>query len=248
MKVVFLSDLHLGARYIRDKRRHEAAICRFLREECADADHVYMLGDMLDYWYEYREVVPKGNIRFFGALAALADSGVKITWLTGNHDIWMFGYLADELGIEIIDAPYIERTIAGKHFILAHGDRIGNSKLSFNIISKLFRSRFCQMLYGAIHPRWTVPFAHRWSSNSRYSHQLADDDEGRHRDYILQDAKKLIEQHPDANYLVMGHHHLMMNQLIPGTHCRVVVLGEWIELMSYAVFNGTNLELAKGEF
>lgn len=245
MKVIFLSDLHLGANYISDHRDHEKKICRFLEEECTDADNIYLLGDVLDYWFEYREVVPKGFVRFFGTLARLSDSGVKITWVTGNHDIWLFGYLQEELGIEVIDEPMIQRTIGSKKFVLAHGDRLGRRKLSFRLICGLFRNKVCQRLYASVHPRWTVPFAHRWSSNSRYSHQLADDDERLHCQIIMEEAEQVLSLEPDADYIVIGHHHLTMDEKISATNARVIVLGDWIENFSYAVFDGSEISLKK---
>lgn len=141
MKVLFLSDLHLGADYIVDHRAHERRVVDFLRAEGRGADHIYLLGDVLDYWFEYRAVVPRGFVRFFGELARLSDSGVKITWMTGNHDIWLFDYLRDELGIEVVDAPFIIRDICGKRFLLAHGDRIGHASAGFKLICSLFRNR-----------------------------------------------------------------------------------------------------------
>ena len=134
MKVLFLSDLHLGANYIANSRAHENRVVDFLRHEGSDADHIYLLGDVLDYWYEYRTVVPRGFVRFFGELARLADSGVKITWMTGNHDIWLFDYLRDEIGMEVIDAPFIIREIGGQRFLLAHGDRIGRIQVHLHAV------------------------------------------------------------------------------------------------------------------
>lgn len=243
MKIVFLSDIHLGASYIPDARKHEKAVCRFLSEYCSDADRLYLLGDILDYWFEYKNVVPRGFVRFFGELARLTDRGVKVTWLTGNHDIWLFDYLRDELGIEVVDKPYVHEEIAGKSFLLCHGDRLGNESKGFKLISTLFRSKVCQALYAAIHPRWTVPFAHRWSSSSRYSHSITDADENRHKDIIMQDARKLLSIYPHTDFIIMGHHHLMMDEKIKDSDCRVIVLGDWIELFSYAIFDGTDLLL-----
>lgn len=243
MKTFFLSDFHLGAKYISDPKAHELKICHFLHQIGSQADHIYLLGDVLDYWYEYKEVVPRGFVRFFGTLAELADNGVKITWITGNHDIWLFGYLSEELGVETIDAPYVIRNINGKNFVLAHGDRIGAGSFSFNLITKLFRNKFCQMLYGAIHPRWTVPFAHRWSSNSRYSHLITDDDESSHKKLIMEDAKRLLNSLDSPDYIIMGHHHLTMDEKIPSTDCRLIVLGEWITQFTYASFEGSTLSL-----
>lgn len=245
MKTIFLSDLHLGANYISDHHAHEKKICRFLLENASDADQIYLLGDILDYWYEYKYVVPRGFVRFFGTLASLADKGVKITWLTGNHDIWLFDYLKNEIGIEVIDASSIERRISGKLFVMAHGDRIGSSNLSFKVICRLFRSKVCQRLFASIHPRWTVPFAHRWSSNSRYSHQLIDNEESEHRKLIIEDAHTLLKAYPDANYIILGHHHVALEENLAGSKAIVMVLGDWIENFTYAVFDGQNLELKR---
>ena len=177
MKVLFISDIHLGARYMGDTRTHEARVVNFLRNEAHDADSLYLLGDILDYWFEYRNVVPRGFIRFFGELAALSDAGVKITWMTGNHDIWLFDYLRDELGIEVVDAPYIVRKIGTRRFILAHGDRIGRTTAGFRFICSLFRNKVCQKLYSGLHPRITVPFAKAWSNSSRCGKGTIDDAE-----------------------------------------------------------------------
>lgn len=245
MKVLFLSDLHLGAKYIADPLNHEKRICEFLLEQGRDADHIYFLGDILDYWYEYKYVVPKGYIRFLGTLAHLTDNGVKITWLTGNHDIWLFGYLSKELGIEIIDSPVILREIGSKKFILSHGDRIGKSDMSFKLISSLFRNKICQKIFASIHPRWTVPFAHNWSSSSRCSHMVAEENDNILRDIVIEDSKDIINQYPDIRYIIMGHHHIMMDKKISGTNVDVIVLGDWIDKFSYAFFDGKELKLLR---
>ena len=162
----FLSDLHLGARYFRSAHEAEKRAVAFLDHIKDDAAEIYLLGDVLDYWYEYRYVVPKGFVRFFGKLAELADNGVKITWLIGNHDIWIFDYLPSELGIEVADGV-LEKDILGKRFFLSHGDGVGRMPLPFRFMRALFRNRFCQWLYSGIHPRWTIPFALGWSRSSR---------------------------------------------------------------------------------
>lgn len=232
MKTLFLSDLHLGAGCISDPKAHEKAVCAFLREEGADAGSIYLLGDVLDYWYEYRYVVPRGFVRFFGSLASLADSGVKITWMTGNHDIWLFDYLRDELGVEVIDSPYIVRTIGGKKFVLAHGDRLGSEDASFRTISKIFRNHFCQRLYSSLHPRWTVPFAKKWSSTSRNSHHSAPPESK-----IANDAQRIAVLNPGTDYIVMGHHHIVVDSLLPDTGTRLIVLGDWLNHFTYGIFD-----------
>lgn len=218
---------------------------QFLRDCAADADHIYLLGDVLDYWYEYRHVVPRGFVRFFGELARLADSGVRITWMTGNHDIWLFDYIRDEIGVEVIDAPYIVREIGGKQFLLAHGDRIGRTTAGFRLICSLFRSRLCQRLYAAVHPGLTVPFARRWSHSSRESGTETAEQRRRHIDCIIADAEAIADAHPGIDYIVEGHHHIALLHDIPGTATRVAVLGDWISQYTYGEFDGTKFELKR---
>ena len=245
-RVLFLSDMHLGAAYIADARAHEARVVDVLRREGSSASHIYLLGDVLDYWFEYRNVVPRGHVRFFGELARLADSGVAITWLTGNHDIWLFDYLRTELGIEVVDAPCIERRIAGKTFVLAHGDRIGSATPGFRFICSMFRNRVCQRLFAAIHPRLTVPFALRWSGHSRYKGRDGAATDA-HRAAIIADATALAGRYPEADYIIEGHHHLAMQQPLAGTRATLTVLGDWLARESYAIFDGTNLKVEGGK-
>lgn len=234
--IYFISDLHLGARYIADPRRHQQRVVEFLRSIAADATELYLVGDVLDYWFEYRTAVPRGYVRFFGALAALADSGVKITWLTGNHDIWLFDYLRSEIGLEVIDAPWIERTIAGQRFIIGHGDRIGRRSAGIRFICALFRNRLLQWLYSGIHPRWTIPFAHLWSSSSRKSRYGIEDVEA-HARQVEHDVAAL----PSADFVVLGHHHIMVDRSMA---CgRLIVLGDWIDHFSYGQFDGSTFTL-----
>ncbi len=234
--IYFISDLHLGARYIADPRAHQQRVVNFLHSIAADATELYLVGDVLDYWFEYRTAVPRGYVRFFGALAALADAGVKITWLTGNHDIWLFDYLRTEIGMEVIDSPWVERTIAGKRFIIGHGDRIGRRSAGFRFICSLFRNRLLQWLYSGIHPRWTIPFAHLWSSSSRRSRYGIDDVEA-HTDQVEQDVATL----PQADFVVLGHHHIVVDRQM--AHGRLIVLGDWIDHCSYGQFDGSTFTL-----
>lgn len=234
--IYFISDLHLGARYIADPRAHQQRVVNFLHSIAADATELYLVGDVLDYWFEYRTAVPRGYVRFFGALAALADAGVKITWLTGNHDIWLFDYLRTEIGMEVIDSPWVERTIAGKRFIIGHGDRIGRRSAGFRFICSLFRNRLLQWLYSGIHPRWTIPFAHLWSSSSRRSRYGIADVEA-HADQVEQDVATL----PQADFVVLGHHHIVVDRQM--AHGRLIVLGDWIDHCSYGQFDGSTFTL-----
>lgn len=239
----FLSDLHLGASYMKDSREREKRIVSFLDSIKENADSIFLLGDILDYWYEYKHVVPRGYVRFFGKLAELADSGVKIVWMKGNHDIWLFDYFPEELGIEIADGYIIEKLHGYKCF-LSHGDGVGKLKPSFRFIRGVFRNRICQRLYAGIHPRWTVPFAYGWSNHSR----MEGDKKPVGEDKILRNIKEFSEnfskEHPDIRYFIYGHAHVVAKEKISG-HAEMIVLGEWIKTFSYGRLNEEGLELLK---
>lgn len=242
-KTFFLSDFHLGAPYFPDSREAELRIVAFLESIRHEAEAIYLLGDILDYWYEYRYVVPRGFVRFFGKLAELADSGVKIVWMKGNHDIWIYDYLPSELGVTVVDG-YMTVRIQGKNFFLAHGDGLGKLKPSFRFIRNLFRNRFCQCLFSSIHPRWTVPFAYRWSRHSRKKGE----GKGLPDDFILKGLRSFAsdyhKSHSDIDFFIFGHVHVLCREQID-KGCEMVVLGEWIHTFSYAVMEDGELFLRK---
>lgn len=243
MAVYFISDLHLGATYLESPLDYERRVVRWLRSIEGDVTHLYLLGDVLDYWYEYHDVVPRGFVRFLGQLASMADAGVKITWFIGNHDIWIFDYLPRELGIEVIDGERVTE-ISGKRFFLAHGDALGQLKPGFRFMRWLFRNRVAQCLFSAVHPRWTVPFAHRWSSHSRNFKAEKPQFEGPDREPFVTFAEDYQTEHPQQpiDYFVLGHRHIMLDY--PLEHGgRLIVLGDWIHHFSYARWDGKTMVL-----
>lgn len=235
----FLSDFHLGATYIGNPKNAERRIVQFLDSIKDKASEIYLLGDILDYWYEYRHVVPRGYTRFFGKLAELSDLGIKIYWFIGNHDIWIFDYLPSELGIKVIDGIDIQ-DIKGKRFFLNHGDAIGKRKASFRFIRWLFRNKFCQALYSMLPSSLTIPFAHNWSSHSRKSENKGSVNEC--LSHIISFAKQHSAEHPDIDYYVFGHLHIVADEAVSNT-ARCVILGDWIDKFSYATFDGEKLTI-----
>lgn len=238
----FISDLHLGATYLKNPKDYERRVVKWLRSIKDEAKTIYLLGDILDYWYEYRTVVPRGYTRFLGTLAQLVDEGVEIYWFIGNHDIWIFDYLPTEVGVKVVDGFQV-KDIDGKRFFLSHGDGLGELKPGFKFIRSVFRNKFCQKLFSAIHPRWTVPFAHRWSSHSRdFSNETPaferEDDEP-----FIAFAREYVKQDSTIDYFVLGHRHIMLDYDLGNDRSRLVVLGDWIHHFSYAVFDGESLRL-----
>ncbi|MCM1484395.1 MAG: UDP-2,3-diacylglucosamine diphosphatase [Muribaculaceae bacterium] len=240
----FISDLHLGAGYISDPRAHERAIVSWLRSIMPTAKALYLLGDILDYWYEYRHVVPRGHVRFLGALAELADDGVEIVWLKGNHDTWIFTYLPTELGIEVVDGATV-RVIDGHTFFLEHGDGVGRLKPTYAAMRRMFRSRLCQRLFAAIHPRWTVGFAHRWSAHSRLSVPMPQDTPATLApdDALMQFARSYLTQHPGVDYFVFGHRHILADVPVGSGTSRLILLGDGFRIFSYGVWDGSAFTL-----
>lgn len=241
MIAYFLSDLHLGAPYFEDSREAERRVVDFLDSIKEEVDTLFLVGDILDYWYEYRHVVPRGFVRFFGKLAELSDRGVRIVWYIGNHDIWIFDYLPSELGIEVVDGYSVEE-LDGKKFLITHGDGIGRLKPSFRMLRRLFRSKVCQKLFAGIHPRWTVPFAYNWSRHSRKVEGPSVDDAQRMMRNVTEFTEEYHRAHPDVEYFIFGHLHLFERIEMP-SGASMVVLGEWIRRCSYAKWDGKQLTM-----
>lgn len=234
----FIADLHLGARYIDRPKEYERKICAWLRQIAPTAKRIYLVGDILDYWYEYRHVVPQGYVRFLGCLAELADSGIEITWLIGNHDIWIFDYLPKELGIRVVDGV-LEENIDGQTFVITHGDGIGHRPFSERFMRGMFRSKFLQTLFASVHPRWTVGLAYWWSNKNRQRHSAHTQiDPQPLFDWVAERNKK-SEIIP--NHYIFGHYHLSESKKIAGS--QITILGDWHKNPSYATFNGKEVEL-----
>ena len=248
--IYFLSDLHLGSRSLSDALKSEKKVVAFLDSIKEDAKEIFLVGDILDYWFEYKHVVPRGFVRFFGKIAELTDSGVKITWLTGNHDIWIFDYLPKELGIELVNGAIL-RKFAGKTFFIEHGDGVGYRPRKERVMRAVFRSRFCQKLFSGIHPRWTVPFAFGWSHSNRKKHYEVPPYMGRDKEPLMVFAREYLISN-SVDYFIFGHRHLLVEETIEAENtkrnAKAVILGDWIEKCSYAVFDGSDLFLRRFDF
>ncbi|MDE7388167.1 MAG: UDP-2,3-diacylglucosamine diphosphatase [Muribaculaceae bacterium] len=243
----FVSDLHLGASYFMDPREHERKVAAWLRSIAPTARRLYLVGDVLDYWFEYRHVVPRGYVRFFGALAELADAGVEVTWVIGNHDIWIFDYLPTELGIRVVDGV-VDTEIDGSRFVIAHGDGLGPVPWPERLMRAVFRNRLCQWLYAGLHPRWTVGFAYWWSASNRRKHHTGPTARplpvGPLEQWV--ESRQAQNPQPPVDYYVFGHYHTVIDRPLCGS--RLIVLGDWITNMSYGAFDGKEFRMHKVDF
>lgn len=251
-KAFFLSDTHLGASYFPDSREREHRVVAFLDSIKEEASQIYLLGDILDYWYEYRYVVPRGFVRFFGKIAELSDSGIEIYWIIGNHDIWIFDYIPNELGVKVIDGTFVS-DVLGTKMLMAHGDGIWQHDWKFKTLRGLFRNKTCQKLFAAIHPRWTVAFANAWSRQSRISETHDSEHSVEIQRRVNENVTKLMEfcreysaKDPDCKYFLFGHLHKMIEINI-NQNAEMIILGDWIDIFSYAVFDGKKIELRRWE-
>lgn len=242
-RTFFLSDLHLGAKYLKTPRENEERVVRFLDSIHDTAAAVYLLGDILDYWYEYKTVVPRGYIRFFGALTRLADAGIPIYWMTGNHDVWLFDYLRDEIGLTVLKAC-TQKEIMGQQFFLSHGDDVGYQRPGYRFMRWCFGNPVCQFLYASIHPRWTYLAAHGWSTQNR-THRTPE----MVASHINQCVENLVifsrdysAKHHDVDYFIYGHLHVA-RQIQLDSHRSITFLGDWINQFTYATFDGQELML-----
>ncbi len=241
-KIYFASDFHLGAPNHEESLVREKLIVKWLDEIKADAEEIYLMGDVFDFWFEYRQTAPKGFLRLLGKLAEISDSGIPITMFTGNHDMWMFEYLPKEIGVTIYREP-IERIFNGKKFYLGHGDGLGPGDYGYKFIKKVFANKVCQWLFARLHPNFGMGMAHYWSHKSRASNGGENEEKfvSVEHEWLAIYAKEILQkQHYD--YFIFGHRHLPLDIQLTDKS-KYINLGEWINYNSYAVFDGNDLVL-----
>jgi len=227
----FVSDVHLGLRAFNPEER-EKKFASFLYSLPDNTDSLYLLGDIFDFWYEYKYVIPRGFSRTLGALGTLFDRGVKIYFIRGNHDVWTYDFLQNELGIKILDEMSVV-AIDGKNFCLAHGDELMGGK-SHLFLKRVFKSRFLQILFSSIHPRWAFAIAYRWSRHNRLTKGEIISFRGVNDPLYLIVSE--LEKDKNIDYFIFGHMHTPGNNLTPAG-AGFYILGEWIHSCDYLVYD-----------
>jgi len=240
-RIYFASDLHLGMQPADDSFRREKLFVEWLEEIRSDARELWLLGDVFDYWFEYKKVVPRGFTRFLGTLASLSDDGVEIHLLPGNHDIWVFDYLTTEIKMQV-HRKSLRREWNKHKFYLGHGDGLHPGDLGYKMLQGIFKNRMVQWFYARIHPNGSMAFAQWWSKKSRKKHGALGSFMGVENEHQLQFARKELEKHPDIEYFVFGHRHIPYDIHI-GNNSRVICLGDWIGNFTYGVFDGQEFRL-----
>lgn len=242
-KIYFASDFHLGVPDFQSSLEREKKIVRWLDEARKDAEEIFLVGDIFDFWFEYKRAVPRGFTRLLGKISEITDSGIPVHVFTGNHDMWIFDYLPKECGVILHREP-IERSFGGKQWLIGHGDGLGPGDQGYKFLKKIFASKVCQWLFARLHPNFGI-----WLANlsSGYSRSTTGDKDriflGEENEWLIVYCKEVLQtKHYD--FFVFGHRHLPLDLMV-GEKSRYINLGEWLHHQTFAVFDGNVMELKK---
>ena len=237
-KIYFASDFHLGLAAGSLPLEREKKVVKWLSSVASEAKEIYLLGDIFDFWWEYKLVVPRGFTRFLGTVASITDSGIPVHFFTGNHDMWVGNYLSSECGVTVHTAP-VTRIFNGKIFHLAHGEGLGTSDTGYKILLSIFRNKTLRAMYSALHPSIGVGIGHSWSFNSRLGKGVTKEFLGAEKEDLIKYAGSILEN-DKIDYFIFGHRHLAMNYRMQ-QGAEIVFLGDWIKNGSYAEWEGNEL-------
>ncbi|NIJ53560.1 UDP-2,3-diacylglucosamine diphosphatase [Dyadobacter arcticus] len=245
-RIYFSSDFHLGAPSPASSRDREKLIIQWLESIRHDAQVIFLVGDIFDFWFEYNTVIPKGFVRFLGKLAELSDNGIELILFTGNHDMWMFDYLPKEIGAHIYQDPihFTFVTERGhKTALIGHGDGLGPGDRTYKFLKVIFKSSFFQSLFRLAHPDLGIWIATKWSKGSRIANVNKGEERflGEDNEWLFQYCKT-IEANEHHDFYIFGHRHLILDLQV-NAKSRYINLGEWVTQQHYAVFDGEDLTL-----
>ena len=240
-KAYFLSDFHLGVPDAATSLQREKLIVQFLETARADAHTIFLVGDMFDFWFEYRKVVPRGYVRLLGKLAELSDAGIQLHFFVGNHDMWMHNYFQKELNIPVYFAPQVF-SFNNCSFYIGHGDGLGPGDHGYKMLKKVFRSPVCQWLFGILPPVVGMGLAHYFSGMSRGEEEHPEEAFlGEEKEWLLIYSREVLQKEKH-NFFIFGDRHLPIDYRL-SSESRYINLGEWMNFQTYAVFDGKDLQL-----
>jgi UDP-2,3-diacylglucosamine hydrolase len=240
-RIYFASDFHLGVPTREESLVREKRVVAWLNECRTDAEEIFLVGDIFDFWFEYRRAVPRGYTRLLGTISELTDAGIPVHWFTGNHDMWIFDYLPSECGICIHREPVV-REWNGKRFLIGHGDGLGPGDHGYKLIKKVFANPVCQWLFARLHPNFGIWLAERSSGYSRKS--TGDKDLvflGEENEWLVTYCREVLtKEHFD--FFVFGHRHLPLSIKL-NDRSVYFNLGDWLHHYTYGQFDGNQFEL-----
>ena len=239
-KIFFASDFHLGLKAGKDPAEREKLVVRWLTTVAPEAREIYLVGDIFDFWWEYKLVVPRGFTRFLGTVSSITDSGIPVHFFTGNHDMWVRDYLSTECGMLVHTSPFTG-IIDGKKFHIAHGEGLGSKSTGYRILLWIFRNKPLRVLYSILHPRIGIGIGLNWSLHSRFVKGITQDFMGEEREDLLRYAQSVMQKE-NIDYFIFGHRHLPMT-FNNGSNGRIIFLGDWFSDGSYAEWDGSELYL-----
>ena len=231
----FVSDVHLGLQAF-DPEDRESRFVSFLRGLPQNTGALYLLGDIWDFWYEYRDVVPKGYVRVFSALMDLMDRGIEVYFFQGNHDVWTYSYF-ESMGMKKLVQPCLVE-IDGRKFCLGHGDGLGPTPFGYRCIKAIFNCRFLQVLFSMLHPWFAYRLGNVWSKNSRLSHKEEYQFKGE-GEPLYKFAQEYLKTNK-VDFFIFGHYHAAVDTVLPDG-CRLLMLKDWISSSPYICFDGQHL-------
>ena len=242
-KIYFASDQHFGAPTLEASKKRETIFLNWLNEIEKDIYILFLLGDLFDFWFEYKEVVPKGFVRILGKLAHFVDRGIQVHYFVGNHDLWMRDYFETELGIPVYHKPK-DFIIENTSFFIGHGDGLGPNDTSYKRMKKLFTNSFAKRLYRGLHPDIGMRLGHYFSVKNKLISGVEDEVFlGKENEWLAQYAHcKLAQKHRD--FFLFGHRHIPM-EIELNSKSKYINLGDWITHFTYGTFDGKSFELKK---
>jgi len=241
-KIYFASDFHLGLPAGTPPIEREKRVAAWLNSVAPDAREIYLLGDIFDFWWEYKLVVPRGFTRFLGTVSSITDSGIPVHFFTGNHDMWTKDYLSGECGLIVHNDP-LTATFDGKNFHLAHGEGLGTTSAGYKVLLSIFRNQMLRRLYSSLHPSIGIGIGQKWSLSSRLGKGIMLEFMGEEKEDLIRYAKTILKKE-NIDYFIFGHRHLAMSYKLENGSV-IVFLGDWIHNGSYAVWDGSTLEFRK---
>ncbi len=242
--IYFASDFHLGSPDLEKSLVREKKVIRWLEHIRNDAHSIYILGDIFDFWFEYKQAVPKGYTRLLGTVSSLCDSGIEVIFFTGNHDLWMFDYLKKECGVTIYKKP-ISVWLNDMKIMIGHGDGLGPGDRQYKLVKKIFENKVLQWFFRWIHPDLGIPLADMLSRSSREKNRKKDSEFLGEKEWLIRYCRD-IEQKDHHDLYIFGHRHFPVDMMLTESS-RYINLGDWMDYFTFASIKNHEIKLEKFE-